>query len=220
MAAASTPDEKAGLRKIEKSSSGNGKRACRRTNRKPAAAVTSKAALNTAEDGLALAASLIAITSADSAANARTDDSKSHGREPSPATFGATSSVPMKAAITTGTLIRKTDPHQKCSSSNPPMIGPMAAPTIEMEPHMAIAMLRSRSTVKVMRIRANVAGIMADAPMARKARAAISTSGVGENAATMDAMPNRTRPARNIVRWPMRSPSVPAPSSRPAMTSG
>ena len=122
--------------------------------------------------------------------------------------------------MTTGTLIRNTDPHQKCSNRKPPRIGPSAAPTTANDPQTAIAKLRSRSTVKVTRTRASVAGIIAAAPTARNARAAIRILAEGENAATSEAMPNSTRPIRNICRWPMRSPSVPVPSNSPAITSG
>ncbi|MNI36718.1 hypothetical protein D3C73_907810 [compost metagenome] len=163
---------------------------------------------------------LIANTRPDSAARASNEDSRSHGRVLSRCPSGASTRVAMKATTTTGTLIRNTEPHQKCCSSQPPMIGPSAAPTMATEPHIAMAMLRSRSSWKLSPIKANVAGIIAAAPTARKARAAISCAAVAENAAANEAMPNTTSPIRNIRRWPMRSPRVPAPSSRPAITSG
>ncbi len=37
----------------------------------------------------------------------------------------------------------------------------------------------------------------------------------GANAASRDANPKITRPTTNIRVWPMRSPRVPLPSSRP-----
>ncbi|SCE56446.1 hypothetical protein GA0115253_107333 [Streptomyces sp. Termitarium-T10T-6] len=83
-----------------------------------------------------------------------------------------------------------------------------------------MAMLRSRSSSNVTRISASVAGIIAAAPTARKARAAIRASGLVENAATSEATPNTARPIANIRRCPTRSPSVPLPSSRPAITTG
>ena len=63
---------------------------------------------------------------------------------------------------------------------------------------MAIAMLRSRSTVKVMRIRANVRASWRMPRWRRRGRRSTHFRR-GENAATMDAMPDRTRPARNIA---------------------
>ena len=87
-------------------------------------------------------------------------------------------------------------------------------------PQTAMAILRSRSTVKVVRISARVAGIIAAAPTASTARAAIRTSGDGANAASREASPKITRPTTNIRVWPMRSPRVPLPSNSPAITKG
>lgn len=100
------------------------------------------------------------------------------------------------------------------------MTGPSALPTIARLPQIAMAMFRSRSSSKVTRIRARVAGIIEAAPTARSARAAIRVSGLGENAAASEATPKIVRPIRNIRRCPTRSPRVPLPSSRPAMTTG
>ncbi len=79
-----------------------------------------------------------------------------------------------------GRLMRNTDPHQKNSSSTPETMGPMAMATMNVEAHTAMAMLRSRTLEKLMRIRARVAGSMSAPPAASSARAAISTSGFGE----------------------------------------
>ena len=162
----------------------------------------------------------MAITSAARETNASTDETKSQCRDLSGATLGATISVEMNARATTGTFTRNTDPHQKWDSRKPEMIGPSATPITEIEPQIAMAKLRSFSSVKLTRSRASVAGIIAAAPTARKARAAMRTLAVGANAATSEAMPNRTSPIRNIRRCPTRSPSVPAPRSNPAMTRG
>jgi hypothetical protein len=93
---------------------------------------------------------------------------------------GASSSVATNATTTTGTLIRNTEPHQKCCSSQPPMIGPSAAPTIATEPQIAMAMLRSRASWKLRPISASVAGIIAAAPTARKRARQSAALGVGE----------------------------------------
>ena len=133
---------------------------------------------------------------------------------------GATATPTITASTTTGTLIRKIEPHAKCSRSAPPTIGPSAPPTTDRLPHTLIAMLRSRSLVKATRISASVAGIIAAAPTASSPRAAISTSGVGAVAAMSEASPNTTSPTRNMRRWPNRSPRVPVPSRSPVITSG
>lgn len=107
--------------------------------------------------------------------------------------------------MTTGTLIRNTDPHQKCSNRKPPRIGPSAAPTTANDPpnrdrEIALPFDREGDPHQGQRRRHH----RCRAPTARNARAAIRILAEGENAATSEAMPNSTRPIRNICRWPMR----------------
>ncbi len=196
----SVPARNAGLRKIAKSSSGYGSCCWRRANAAPLMTANTSAAAPSAYEGGVAISDLIASTRPDSAANASTDDTRSHGREVSRCPSGASSSVATNATTTTGTLIRNTEPHQKCCSSQPPMIGPSAAPTMATDPQIAMAMLRSRSSWKLSPINANVAGIIAAAPIARNARAAISCVAVSANAAASEATPNTTRPIRNMRR--------------------
>ncbi len=82
--------------------------------------------------------------------------------------------------MATGTLIRKTEPHQKYSSSTPPIRGPTAAPLEATAPHRPIAMARSLSSLKVNRMIDRVAGIIIAAPTASRARPPISSAAVGE----------------------------------------
>ncbi|CAM5427774.1 hypothetical protein SMICM304S_07136 [Streptomyces microflavus] len=208
------------MRKIEKSSSGSGRRRCLRANAHPPTTAASPAAAMGRSAGSGFAVSLIAMTSPTRATSARSDEGRSHFRPGSATLGGARTSVATIAATTTGTLIRNTDPHQKLWSSSPLMIGPSALPTIASVPQIAMATLRSRSSSNVMRISASVAGIIAAAPTASSARAAIRVSGVPENAAASEAAPKTTRPIRNILRWPTRSPRVPLPSRSPAITTG
>ena len=79
-----------------------------------------------------------------------------------------------------GTLMRNTDPHQKCSSSTPPTTGPSAAPPEATEAHTPMATARSRSSAKVSRRMDRVAGIIMAAPTASSARAAIRMAAPGE----------------------------------------
>lgn len=78
----------------------------------------------------------------------------------------------------TGRLMRNTEPHQKCSRSSPPRIGPIAVPAEAVAPQMPMARLRSRGSWKRLRIRARVAGISVAPATPSSARAAIITSGV------------------------------------------
>src|SRR5699024_3974053 len=123
--------------------------------------------------------SLIATTMAMSAGIAWIGEVRSQRLGGSGSLLGRMSPVAVGAATTMGTLIRNTAHHQNACNRTPPTIGPRAAPTIDTVPHTATAMLRSRSTWKVTRISAKVAGIMVAAPTARRARAAISTPAVG-----------------------------------------
>ena len=137
--------------------------------------IATRAAIATVgHEGGRLANSLIPTTMETSPAIASTEDVRSQCCRSSTRSGGAMRKVPISARTTTGTLIRKTDPHQKTSSSAPPMIGPAAAPTTATAPHTAMARLRSRMSSKVTRMSARVAGIIDAAPTARKARAPIN----------------------------------------------
>ena len=183
-------------------------------------AATSSATTMVATDGGAWPISLMATTVPTSPIITSIEDTASQRFEGSGSLAGRINQVATSASATTGTFTRNTEPHQKDSSSVPPRIGPRADPTTDRLPQIAIAKFRSRSTVKYVRISARVAGIIAAAPTASTARAPISTSGDGANAASRDANPKITRPTTNIRVWPMRSPRVPLPSSRPAITRG
>src|SRR5690625_5272136 len=133
---------------------------------------------------------------------------------------GATASVAISVTMTTGTLMRNTDPHQKNSKSKPPSRGPAAAPTTATDIHTAMAKLRSRTLVNVMRTRARLAGIIVAAPTPSRPRAAMSIQADGENAAASEPTPKILTPIRNTRRCPILSPSVPVPSNKPDSTSG
>ena len=75
-----------------------------------------------------------------------------------------------------GTLTRKTEPHQKCSSSRPPVIGPMAIarPTPPAQMPMALGCSsRSKTFIRM----ARVAGITKAPPRPISARKAMSSAG-------------------------------------------
>src|SRR5699024_6281740 len=108
--------------------------------------------------------SLIAITNPTMANMAQTEEMKSQCVFGLVIFGGATASVAIRVTMTTGTLMRNTEPHQKHSRSKPPSRGPAAAPTTATDIHTAMAKLRSRTLVNVMRTRARLAGIMVAAP--------------------------------------------------------
>jgi hypothetical protein len=115
-------------------------------------------------------------------------------------------------------LIRNTEPHQKCSSRNPPSTGPSEIPPIITALQNAIAFDRWAGSWNRFRISASVDGISVAPPMPRTARAAISCSGLCAYAAATDASPNATAPNKSSRRRPIRSPSEPIVISIPAST--
>src|SRR5699024_4709749 len=141
-----------------------------------------------------LASSLIAITNPTIANMAQTEEIKSQCLFGLVIFGGATASVAISVTITTGTLMRNTDPHQKNSRSRPPSTGPAAAPTTATDIHTAMARFRSRTLVNVIRTRARLAGIMVAAPTPSRPRAAMSTQADGENAAAKDPTPKIVTP--------------------------
>ncbi len=113
---------------------------------------------------------------------------------------------------------RKTEPHQKCSSSTPPTTGPRAAPAVAAAPQMPIAVARSRSSGKRVRISDSVDGMIVAPATPSSARARISQPAVGEYAASSEAAPNAVEPISSRRLRPIRSLSEPIETSSPAST--
>jgi hypothetical protein len=129
-----------------------------------------------------------------------------------------TSRRPTTSASTiSGTLIRNTDPHQKCSSSRPEATGPIAAPPAATPAHVEIALPRSWAGNTVVRID-SVDGITNAAAAPITTRATITTAADGATVATAAPARNTTRPTCSARLRPNRSPSVPAVNSSPANT--
>ena len=82
----------------------------------------------------------------------------------------------MPPTIVTGTLIRKTEPHQKWSSSRPPRTGPVAMPRPTAMAHRPMARGRSAGS-KTLEMMDRVCGMTAAPPRPIAARAKISWSG-------------------------------------------
>ena len=107
----------------------------------------------------------------------------------------------INAAITTNTLMRKIEPHQKFSSNAPLTMPPIATPTPAKPAQITIARGRSAGGKTCAKID-NVAGITNAAPMPITARAPITALVVLDNAANNDAAPNTTRPPFSASRRP------------------
>lgn len=123
----------------------------------------------------------------------------------------------MSSRTIAGTPSRKTEPHQKCSSSTPPTIGPTIAPTVKQPAQMPIASERWRLSVNRLLISASVDGASVAPAIPSSARAAMSMSAVVENAASTEASPNAVAPMSSGFRRPMRSPRVPMVTMNPAI---
>ncbi len=81
--------------------------------------------------------------------------------------------LPMSVTTTMGTLTRKIDPYQKCSSSAPPVMGPKATAIPDVAPQMPRAFCRSAWSVNTLVRMARVAGKMKAAATPMRARLAI-----------------------------------------------
>ena len=106
------------------------------------------------------------------------------------------------ASAATGTFTRKTEPHQKCSSSQPPVIGPAATPTPTMAAHRPIALARGIGSVKMLVINASVVGKITAAPTPMAARAAMSASAEPTCAAMAEVIANSASPELRKPRLP------------------
>ncbi len=106
------------------------------------------------------------------------------------------------ATAAIGMLTMKIEPHQKCSSSQPPLIGPTATPTPTMAAHRPIALARGTGSVKMLVISPRVVGKITAAPTPMAARAAISVSAEFTCAATAEVRANSASPEMSQPRRP------------------
>jgi hypothetical protein len=163
-------------------------------------------------------ASMSAHTTAVSPATDRPVPTGSSRGESGSRDSGTSQAAPTRQAAATGRLIRKMLFQLKCSSRNPPEIGPTAMPSPETAAHTAIALGRSLDGKMFVRIE-SVVGMIPAAPRPITARDAISALALSEIEARKEPMPNVTRPATSAFLRPKRSPRLPAASRRPAKTS-
>jgi hypothetical protein len=121
-----------------------------------------------------------------------------------------------RSTAITGTLIRKTEPHQKFSSSRPPVSSPIGPPAAKAAPHRLIAVVRCRASWNMFRMSERVEGAMVAPAIPSRARDAISISALVEKAARSDATPKPAAPTMRTRRRPIRSPRVPIVIRNPA----
>ena len=130
-------------------------------------------------------------------------------------TLTATSRAP---AAATGPIAMKMLAQLKCSSSQPPTIGPSAMAIPALAPHRPMARARSARPVKTLVISESVAGKIIAAPSPITDRDGDELRGAGGEAAATLATPKTASPASSIPLRPIRSDRLPEVSSRAAKT--
>ena len=167
--------EKRRFSKIRTGSIGFGDRSSHHTNVPSSAAAMAKPAIVVALAHPHSGASMIVNTSALIAEIESSKPTMSRAGTCSSRDSGTKAMTATTATITMGTLMKNTDPHQKCSSNQPPAIGPAATamPLVALQTPIALARsLGSRNTL--VRI-ASVAGKISAAPTPMRPRATISS---------------------------------------------
>jgi hypothetical protein len=131
----------------------------------------------------------------------RTSPTTSTGGVAGSREVGTNKAPPTKVTAATGAMATKTLPHQKCSSSQPPVTGPRATPRPVMAPHTPMARARSPRSVYRLEMIDRVDGKISAAPTPITARTAISAPAVSTNPPTAVAHPNTANP---VSRAPLR----------------
>ena len=128
-----------------------------------------------ASSSRSVGASMIAHSTATSPTTERPAPSGS--RRGASASFedGRRNQAPMRATVMTGTLTKKTEPHEKCWSRKPPSTGPRAPLAPAMAAHTPMARPRSLGSWKMLVSSDRVAGMINAAPMPIEARVKISS---------------------------------------------
>src|SRR4029450_1513669 len=102
---------------------------------------------------------------------------------------GRTRGPRMSRAAITGSAMRKTEPHQKRSSSAPPSTGPIAPPTEKLVIQIPIAVVRWRGSANMAKISDSVDGARVAPAIPSSARLAISCPALVDRAASPDPTP-------------------------------
>src|SRR3954452_1530235 len=190
---------------------------CRCTNSTPNTSPATIATTGNIDTPFA-ASSLIPQMIGSTAVSDSTDPSRSNRPATGALNSGSSTGASTSSRTIAGVLIRNTEPHQKCSSRNPPSTGPMVMPPISTALQNAIAFDRCAGSWNMFRISASVDGIRVAPPMPSTARATINCSGFCAYAAATEATPKPIAPNSSSRRRPIRSPSEPMVISRPAST--
>ncbi len=107
---------------------------------------------------------------------------------------GTNRAPPRNVSAATGAITTNTLPHQKCSSSQPPLMGPKATPSPVIAPHSPMARARSPRSVNRLEMIDKVAGKISAAPTPITARTTISAPELSTSPPTAVAHPNTANP--------------------------
>ena len=110
--------------------------------------------------------------------------------------------VAMIATAQIGRLMKKTDCQPRCSTSNPPTMGPRAMPIPDTPAQTPMARARSRASRKVLVRIDSVVGKMKAPPMPIRPREMMRRSGELANPATAENVANHARPKVSARRRP------------------
>ena len=122
------------------------------------------------------------------------------------------------AAATNGRLTRNTRLQSPCSTSQPPVTGPITIPRPLTAAQIPIALPRSCAGNTAVRME-SVAGMMNAPPMPISARVRMSMFDESASADRPEPRPKTSSPKLSAFLRPKRSPSAPATSSAAANTS-
>ncbi len=185
MSPAHAATQKVGRAATSRSYSGFRARRCRRTNATSvAAAIASRPIASVPLSGTG--AKLIPRTSVPTRTIERSPPRLSTGSVPSFTWLGTKRSAMTSAMPASGTVRRKTEPHQKCSRRIPAQSGPSALIAPPIAAQSAIERVRSGPAQSAV-MSASVVGYAMPAARPPKMRAKISTSSDGAQAARQSA---------------------------------
>ena len=166
--------EKRRLRNSDTSSIGCARRRSQATNTAVTAAVRANPTTVAGDVQPRSGASMMVNTKVPMATVDRTRPPTSTGGVAGSRDVGTNNTPPRNVTAATGAITTNTLPHQKCSSSQPPVIGPNATPSPVIAPHSPIARARSPRSVYKLEMIASVAGKINAAPTPITARTATS----------------------------------------------
>ena len=132
----------------------------------------------------------------------RTAPTRSRGGVSRSLDSGTSATTPMSATATIGMFTKNTEPHQKCSRSQPPRMGPAATDSPATPDHAPIAAARSFGSTKTLVRIASVAGKISAAPMPISARAAMSASALSTSPARTEVAAKASSPTTSARRRP------------------